>query len=156
MFFFAIVFTLVVGWQAVWARINMPDPLQGRREFNVSSLRMIRERPWVGFGLGTWPYTYPAHAVVSLHGYVNAAHNDWAQWAAEGGLGFGCLMLGIFVWSVLRTLRHPWALGIPVVFIHCLVDFPLQIPALELWLFVMLGALAAVHPSHSHARVNSF
>jgi hypothetical protein len=29
------------------------------------------------------------------------------------------------------------------VFVHSLVDFPLQKPALELWLFAMLGALAA-------------
>ena len=106
--------------------------------------------------LGTWPYTYPAHAVASFHAYVNAAHNDWAQWAVEGGLGFCSLMLGIFVWSVWRVLRHPWALGIPIVLIHCLVDFPMQIPALELWLFVMLGALAAVRPPPSRARADSF
>jgi hypothetical protein len=30
-----------------------------------------------------------------------------------------------------------------MVFVHSVVDFPLQDPVLELWLFVLLGVLAA-------------
>ena len=38
-------------------------------------------------------------------------------------------------------MRSGWAIGIPVVFLHSLVDFPMQIPAIAGLLFIMLGAL---------------
>jgi hypothetical protein len=36
-----------------------------------------------------------------------------------------------------------WGLGIPAIFAHSLVDYPLREPALAALLFAMLGALAA-------------
>ena len=74
---------------------------------------------------------------------ANAAHNDWAQWAAEGGAGFPALMGAVFFWSVWRVRRFPWGIGVPAFLLHSAVDFPMQIPALSLWFFVILGALAA-------------
>jgi hypothetical protein len=141
---FAVLFSMVVGWQEVWDRLNYPDPFKGRRELNVASLKMLPAHTWLGFGLGTWPYVYPAYAIISLHVFANAAHDDWAQWAVEGGIGFAALMFAVLVWSALRAYQIPWAMGIPVMMIHCSVEFPMQVPALALWFFVMLGALAAV------------
>jgi hypothetical protein len=36
-----------------------------------------------------------------------------------------------------------WGIGVPIIFAHSLVDYPLREPALAVLLFAMLGALAA-------------
>ena len=104
---------------------------------------MVHAKPWTGFGLGTFPTAYPAYASIDFGAVVNHAHNDWAEWAADGGIPFALLLLSIAVWSIPRALRSVWGIGIVAVFVHGMVDFPLQKPVLELWLFVLLGALAA-------------
>jgi O-antigen ligase len=104
---------------------------------------MIHERPAMGFGLGTWSTAYPAYAYADDGLFANQAHNDWAQWAAEGGLPFFLFLLSIAVWSVRPAARSLWGVGVVSVFLHCLVDYPIQRPALGGLFFVLLGALAA-------------
>jgi len=104
---------------------------------------MIRDRPWMGFGLGTWSTAYPGYALFDNGLFANQAHNDWAQWAAEGGLPFFFMMLSIAIWSVRAAARSVWGVGIVAVFLHCLVDYPIQRPALAGLFFVLLGVLAA-------------
>ena len=53
------------------------------------------------------------------------------------------LMLGIAAVSFRPALRSGWALGIYAVFLHSLVDFPLQIPAIAALLFTFLAALCS-------------
>jgi len=133
----------IVGWRALSERLRLPDPFTGRREMLRSSLDMIRERPGMGFGLGTWPTAYPAFAYSDDGLFANQAHNDWAQWAAEGGLPFFFLMLSVAAWSVRPALNSLWGIGIVAIFLHCLVDYPIQRQALGGFFFVLLGALAA-------------
>ena len=104
---------------------------------------MIHSRPWIGFGLGTFRTVYPAFATVDFGAVAQHAHNDWAEWAADGGVPFSLLLLSIAIWNVRRTFRAVWGIGMVAVFVHAAVDFPLQRPVLELWLFALLGALAA-------------
>ena len=66
----------------------------------------------------------------------------WAEWAAEGGIPFGLLLLSIAIWSIPKALRTVWGIGLLAVFAHSMVDYPLHVPVLELWLFTLLGALA--------------
>jgi hypothetical protein len=139
----AIVFVAVAGWAVLWNRFQDPDPLQGRREMLADTVAMIHARPWAGFGLGTFRTRYPAYASVDFGAVVNHAHNDWAEWAADGGLPFSLLLLSIAIWTIPAAFRTVWGIGIVAVFIHGIVDFPLQKPVLELWLFTLLGALAA-------------
>jgi O-antigen ligase len=54
---------------------------------------MAREKPWTGFGLGIWPTVYPANALYDDGTFVNEAHNDWLQWAVEGGVPLVAAML---------------------------------------------------------------
>jgi hypothetical protein len=86
---------------------------------------------------------YPAYARLDNGLVANHAHNDWAEWAAEGGLPFLALLGLIAIWSVRPAADSLWGLGIPAVFAHSLVDYPLREPALAAMLFAMLGALAA-------------
>ena len=97
----------------------------------------------MGFGLGTWPTAYPAHAYYDDGLFANQAHNDWAQWTAEGGLPFFFLMLSIAIWSLRPAADTLWGVGIVAVFLHCTVDYPIQRPALGGFFFALLGALAA-------------
>src|SRR5262249_7390066 len=136
---FGLCFGAVVGWQALWNRMLLPDAFAGRREMLRSTIDMIRERPLTGFGLGTWPVAYPAHAYYDDGLFANEAHNDWAQWAAEGGVPFALLLLAVALWSVRPALESLWGIGIVAVFLHCAVDYPIQRPALGGLFFVMLG-----------------
>ncbi|MEK7403999.1 MAG: O-antigen ligase family protein [Acidobacteriota bacterium] len=146
---FAVVFAAVVGWDVLWSRFQDPDPFRVRRELLQSSLAMVRERPWTGFGLGTWPTVYPAYAVTDFGPdlFGNHAHNDWAEWAAEGGLPFLLLLLSVAVWCARQAVRFPWGLGVVAAFCHCAVDFPMQRPALAALVFALMGALAAAAAS---------
>lgn len=139
-----IVFTSVVGWETIWRRLQEPNPYSVRADLVRSSLDMIRDRPLAGFGLGAWSAAYPAYARFDNGTFVNQAHNDWLQWAAEGGIPFFALMLGIALWCVRPALRSLWGIGILAVFAHCLIDYPMQQrPALAAFFFAIIGALAA-------------
>jgi O-antigen ligase len=134
--------TAAAGWELVWSRLHQPDPYAQRRELLQSSLAMVRDRPVTGFGLGAWPMAYPAYALYDDGLFVNQAHNDWAQWAAEGGIPFLLLMLAIAGISVRPAIRSIWGLGILFVFVHCWVDYPMQQrPALAAFFFALLGAI---------------
>jgi hypothetical protein len=137
------VFTLVVGWETIWRRLMQADPFFLRREFQISSLAMIGERPWFGFGLGTWSIVYPQFAVIDIGHFANQAHCEWLGWTAEGGLPFGLAMLSVFLWALRPAIRTIWGLGVISVFLHALVDYPFSRPALAVWPFVILAMMAA-------------
>ena len=139
----AAVFISIVGWEVVWQRFQDPDPFKSRREIDISSLQMVRDRPWIGFGLGTFESAYPAYALFDAGLTVNHAHNDWLEWAADGGIPLFLLLASIAMWSARAAWRSPWALGILAVFLHAAVDFPLHKPAISACLWILLGALAA-------------
>jgi O-antigen ligase len=132
----------VTGWQALAGRFGDLDPLLYRREMLQSAIAMVRERPWTGFGLGTFPVAYPAYAVFDSGYVVNHAHNDWAEWAVEGGLPFLLLLGGLSVASSVAAVRSGWGLGLVAAYLHGLVDFPMQRTGLVIWLFIVGGALS--------------
>ena len=140
---FTVAAALVVGAGAAWQRFLAPDPYFLRREVLISSLAMIRDHPWMGSGLGTWVVAYPQYAIFDPGAVMNQAHNDWAQWAVEGGLPFLALMLSFSLLLVRPALRSIWGVGVLFVLLHALVDYPLQQrPALAALYFAMAGAVA--------------
>jgi hypothetical protein len=139
----ASVFTLVVGWERVWQRFQEQDPFAVRREFLNAAVDMARHRPMTGYGLGTFPAVYQSYAVVDFPFIANQAHNDWAQFGAEGGIPFLLLILIPFLRVVPWTFRYTASLGITAVMLHACVDYPFPKPAVAGWLFGMLGMLYA-------------
>jgi O-antigen ligase len=137
----AVLFTAIAGWDVLWRRFQLADPFSDRREFFLSSLAMIRDRPAMGFGLGNWSTAYPAYALRDNGLLANQAHNDWAQWTVEGGLPFLLLMLWIAARCVRPALRTLWGIGVLAMFVHSLVDYPLQRPALAGFFFVFLAVM---------------
>lgn len=142
------VFTLVVGPEVLWDRFHEPD--RGRPQMLRSTLDMVRARPWMGFGLGAWSAVYPAYARYDDGLAANQAHNDWAQWAAEGGLPFFALLLFVAVRSARPAVDSGWGLGVLCVFAHCLVDYPLQKPVLAGLFSILLGFLITYEKRKSH------
>jgi O-Antigen ligase len=159
----AAIFTSVVGWQRIWERFQQNDPYKGRLEFTLSAIDMAKHRPLMGYGLGTFPEVYQQHAIKDFPFYVNHAHDDWAEFAADGGVPFLLLVFIPFAVAVPTAIRHPWGLGLIAVMLHACVDYPFPRPAVSGWMFAMLGLLysarasdrrlpgsaAPPHPDHS-------
>lgn len=142
------VFVLVVGWETLYERLKIPDPYSGRREVAQATVDMIRANPWKGYGLGTWTYIYPAHARKDFGVFINAAHNDWLQWTSDGGVPVLIAMLALLAGFVAMVPRAPWVLGVPIVFLHGLIDFPMQGRFLPATVFLVAGVAAASARRH--------
>ena len=140
----AAVLVMVTGWETVWRRLQEPNPYAVRADLLRSSVAMARDRPIGGFGLGAWPSAYPGYARYDDGTFVNQAHNDWAQWAVEGGLPFLGLMLAVVAMLIRPALDSLWGVGLLAVFVHAWIDYPFeQRPALAAFFFAMAGALIA-------------
>lgn len=137
----AIVFTAIVGWQPVWHRFQQHDPYLVRWEFLVPTVDMAEHQPLIGYGLGTFPEVYPRYAIRDFTFYVNHAHNDWAEFAADGGIPFLLLVLIPFAAIIPTAIRNPWGLGLIAVMLHACVDYPFPRPAVSGWIFAMLGLM---------------
>ena len=139
---------------------RLQDPLgkagaSDRIHIVKDSLKMIRVRPLLGWGLGTFPVVYPSYRTFYTNFFVNAAHNDYIQAAVETGLTGLALVCGfivLFYRVALQRTGH-WRtdirsamtlaaiIGVSGILIHSLSDFNLQIPA-NAALFFALVALA--------------
>ena len=143
----------VAGTENIMARLRETNPYALRGALLASTLKMIPVHPWLGSGIGTWPSEYPGFATYDWDLYVNAAHNDWAQWASEGGIPFFLLMAALAIWLAKPSLRSVWGLGILAVMAHSLMDYPLQDPSLLFLWFTLVGALTqlGVEPPARHS-----
>jgi len=137
----AAAFTLAVGWERVWERFQQNDPYLVRREFIVAAADMAKQRPLIGYGLGTYPEVYQRYAIKDFPFYANHAHNDWAEFAADGGVPFLLLVLIPFAAAVPAAVRNPWGLGLIAIMLHACVDYPFPRSAVSGWLFAMLALL---------------
>jgi O-antigen ligase len=132
------------GPDYLMTRFRERDPYVIRREFLYSSIRMFLHRPMTGVGLGNWPTAYPAYALFDNGLYANQAHNDWAQWAVEGGAPMLLIMLGVAVWIFPRAVKTGWGFGGAALFLHCWFDYPIQRPAVAVVFFSLVGAISCV------------
>ncbi len=138
-----VLFSAVVGWGPLWQRFMDPTAYGGRREFLASSLAMVRDKPWTGAGLGNWPQVYPQYALYDDGLYVTHAHNDWAEWAGEGGLPFLIVIACLAVMTVPTAARSLWGIGILAIWLHCTVEYIFhQRPGLGACFFALLAVLA--------------
>lgn len=138
----------VAGWSAVLERFQSKDLFAYRREFLASTLRMIHDRPWLGSGLGSWPWVYPRYAIIDPIAVANHAHNDWVEWTSEGGIVLGALIALVALRCCWLSLELPWGIGAVAVFAHAAVDFPLQRPPLLLAVLLVLVVMEVEHSRH--------
>ena len=147
-------FAAVAGIGNLAGRLAAHDPYQGRREIAHSTLAMIAARPWSGFGIGTFPTVYPAFATFDTGQTVEHAHNDWLEWASEGGVGFAAVWVVLALWSVGPAIRTGWGIGVLGCFLHALVDYPFARIGISAWIFILLGMLAASELREVRRRVH--
>jgi O-antigen ligase len=137
----AAVFTLAVGWDRVWVRFQQNDPYIVRKEFMLAAVDMAKQRPLTGYGLDTFPAVYQRYAIKDYPFYANHTHNDWAEFAADGGIPFLLLLLIPFAAAIPAAIRNPWGLGLVAIMLHACLDFPFPRPAVSGWMFLLLAVL---------------
>jgi O-antigen ligase len=149
---------LWIGLSPLLVRFEtMSDPgylrVEGRMAIWSDALRLIRDYPLVGTGLGTFAQAFPRYQTVFVNSRVAHAHNDYLEFASDTGLvGAALLFLPIFyllgrlVLSFLddpHRYRRAVTLGcigsIVALLLHSAADFNLQIPANALIFAVILG-----------------
>lgn len=137
--------------------------LVGRLYAYRACLGAVADAGFFGHGAGTFRLVFPYHTLEyedQIWGYWYHAHQDWLQTLIEWGwLGF-CLWALIFGGALRRLfVRCSWSsksgqrelsasvalLALLLVLVHALVDFPLQIPALQ-WLVVFYLAIGWSDP----------
>ena len=135
----------VIAAGIMWTRfaaLSTTEPYDSRNATASASLKMIRAKPLLGYGLGTWAAVYPAYAERDTGFRLIHADDDWLEWAAEGGIPFVAVML--LPWQLVRSIRaawrEPWCVGCVAVLLHSLVEFPLQKQAIWAWFLVLLAA----------------
>ncbi len=139
----------VVGWEALGSHFQDQTSGAIRTKLFQSTLHMIGDRPWQGWGLGTWTNVYPAYALFDNSQIANAAHADWAQWTAEGGVPFALFLLWIAGRSIGYLWRSLWGLGVLAIFAYSFVDYPTREPVLSAILFALLGAMVTASQERS-------
>ncbi|MBQ0943130.1 O-antigen ligase family protein [Ideonella sp. 4Y16] len=130
------------------------ESLQQRLTPAIASLELVWQRPWLGWGGGSFESVFPSVRSAQVIPYqFDYAHSDYAQQAVEVGLlGLALwLLVGVLaLWRALRLLADDqprlhrgvavstlMALG--CLGLHSVVDFNLQIPANALAMTVLLA-----------------
>jgi hypothetical protein len=149
----AAAFTFAVGWKPIWERFQARDPYDIRREFLLAAVDMTKHRPLTGHGLGTFEQVYQKYAVKDFPFYANHAHNDWAEFAADGGIPFLLLVAIPFFSMTPSAFRHPWALGLVATLLNAWVDYPFPRPAVSGWMFALLGMLYMTEEFERRKRI---
>lgn len=129
-------------------------------------LHMLFKRPFLGWGLGTFPIVYPQFRSFYTTFFVNEAHNDYLQMVVETGLAG----LAVAVWFLALVFRQAAAklknwnetstgaltaaalLGCVGILVHSFLDFNLQIPANAALFYVLCAIVASPPLEESHRR----
>ena len=70
------------------------------------TLDMFHDYRLTGVGVGNFQYAYPKYqAAEHKNIFIRHAHNDWAQFMAEGGLVGFCVLLAGISFFIYRTYR---------------------------------------------------
>ncbi|MBV8207702.1 MAG: O-antigen ligase family protein [Acidobacteria bacterium] len=159
-----------IGSEQILARFSADQgptlSMQTRLRITRSAVRMARERPVLGWGLGTFSTVYPPFRDFYGDRFINQAHDDYAQFLAEtGAVGFAAVLW--FVGTLLAcgarrshgadefigsAVKLGLLLGCAGVLVHSFADFNLQIPA-NAALFYVFAALAASPEASAHALI---
>lgn len=132
-------------------------PLGDRGATYAAAWEAIKDRPWFGWGPGGWMAAAAAHSVDpfvrTFFLTMQFTHDDLLQtcveWGLIGAAGW-CLLIPASVIFALRSLAHQPSLdfiaagaitALAALFIQSLIDFPLQIPAVQ-WNTIALTAFA--------------
>jgi len=129
--------------------------LAGRLEIWKGTLGIIKSRPVLGTGIGTFIHYFPRYRPVGFNMLANYAHNDYLEvWSDTGVFALlsvifmlfliikkGFLSYKIAQSSFKKYISLGAAIGILSIAIHSLGDFNLRIPANALLFSVIAGVI---------------
>ncbi|MGD9614945.1 MAG: O-antigen ligase family protein [Alphaproteobacteria bacterium] len=118
------------------------------------ALQSILDRPWLGWGYGTFVDVFPMYRDFSVagSGTWSQAHNTYLEAVQGLGIVFGSIFVALIALPALRCFRgavsRRGGAMVPLVAVaavilvgaHALVDFSLQIQAVALTVAALLGA----------------
>ncbi len=140
----------------VFHRSNLAEPnLVSRKMVSLDTLRILRDYPWLGAGLGSFETVYTRYRSFPSDLDWDHAHDDYAEALAETGIIGGTLILAAVFFFLAVTFRSvpnrssgvaAWvrlgaAVGCCGLLFHSFTDFNFHIPANSLW-FAGCAALA--------------
>jgi putative inorganic carbon (HCO3(-)) transporter len=128
---------------------------QNRISIWSDTLKLVRQHPLLGTGLGTFSVAYPAVQTTFLNHRVDHAHCDYLEVTSDLGLVGGVLLFGSIVWVLAHAVRgcgrvetgvdNVVRLGcigsISAILVHSFADFNFYIPGNAL-VFSVVVALA--------------
>lgn len=138
-------------FQGVEQEYSLGD--QSRVSIWRDDLRLIRQHPWLGTGLGTFPIAFTAVQTTFLGQFVNHAHNDYLELASDLGVPAALVLVAGILFVFVRAVRtflfgkgnfeRTMALGcagsITAMLLHAMADFNLYIPGNALVFSMILG-----------------
>ncbi|GBD40921.1 hypothetical protein HRbin39_00293 [bacterium HR39] len=128
----------------------------GRAAIYALALRLIGERPWLGYGYGTFERIFTMAREPEFHVVYDHAESSWLELVVDLGLPIAALfalamllLAAMLLRGALRRRRDRvlplTALAVAVAAgVHAMVDFSLQIPAVA----VTFAAIAATGAAH--------
>ncbi|HUZ48003.1 MAG TPA: O-antigen ligase family protein [Terriglobia bacterium] len=146
--------------------VNAPEATYGDRlHVALDSLRIFRDHPLLGTGLGSFGSVFPPYQSFPTDQVYSYAHNDYVQALVETGAAGALILLGaliLFFRLAFRNLRERleretgWirlgaTLGVCGLLIHSFVDFNLHIPSNAAW-FVVLAAISTTGSKTQSSR----
>jgi O-antigen ligase len=126
----------------------------GRPETYRSTLAIIDDHPWLGTGLGTFAWVYPAYRSSNLTswGVWDRAHSTPLEIASDMGLPLAGVVVAAWVGAFvvlsfgLLTRNRDQVVVVAALAVaglgitHSLIDFSLQIPGFAIVVFALVGA----------------
>jgi O-antigen ligase len=136
--------------------VDQAGGLDGRMQISKAVVVMIQEKPFLGFGPGTFAYSFLQYQPPGIQGWYTLAHNDYVHFIAETGILLAVIMVWMIIalfWHGFNKLHNPSLFirgatlgsmaGIFAILCHSLVDFNLHIPANALFFTVLAAIVAA-------------
>lgn len=114
---------------------------------------LIRQHPWLGTGLGTFPVAFTAVQTTFLGKFVNHAHDDFLELSSDLGIPAALALFVSILFVLARAVRSFLSAGrnfervvalgcagsLFAILLHSLADFNLYIPANALLFSTVLG-----------------
>jgi hypothetical protein len=150
--FAAILAFFIIGGDGFWRKIDSINPERDvRADIRASTIRAIRDVPWTGMGSGTYEGGIAMYHPENLPRRVVRAHNSYLENAMELGIPAAILMCLAIAFPAIWCARGVWrrrrhgvypliAVAVTVtIAAHALLDFTMQVPAVAVTYFALLG-----------------
>ena len=143
-----LLFAALAGTRALWSELYSKN--LEKLEMVLWVKPLIAQHPWFGIGRGAFESVFPAHRITAGHVVFTHIESFPAQWVTEWGVPVGSAALILLCWLVwptkLGAFRSSVATGgwLGAVALLCqnLFDLALEVPAVAIALFAVLGTLS--------------